>query len=55
MMLRETRTDKGQWLEEKGKMLKLQMFGIRARMSTISMREEHLVPLNTFIKNKASK
>jgi hypothetical protein len=52
----ETRLDEGQWLKEQLNIVKLRMFRVGSRMSTVSRTEgQHLVPVKIFIKNKASK
>jgi hypothetical protein len=44
------------WLEQQVNMVKLRMFRVETRMPTVSRGEgQHLAPLLTFIKNKASK
>jgi hypothetical protein len=52
----ETRLAEGQWLEEQLNWVKLRMFRVGTRIPTVSRAEgQHLAPLKTFIKNKASK
>jgi hypothetical protein len=52
----DTHFAEGQWLKEQLNVAKLRMFRVGTRMPTVSRTEgQYLVPLNTFIKNKASK
>jgi hypothetical protein len=52
----DTHLAEGQWLKEQLNVLKLRMFRVGTRMSTVSRTDgQCLVPLKTFIKNNASK
>jgi hypothetical protein len=51
----ETHPAEGQWLKEQLNVVKLSMFRVGTLMPTVSRTEgQHLAPLKTFIKNKAS-
>jgi hypothetical protein len=52
----DTHLAEGQWLKEQLNVVKLRMFRVETRMSTVFRTEgQYLVPLKTFIKNNASK
>jgi hypothetical protein len=52
----DTHLAEGQWLKEQLNAVKLHMFRVGTRMQTVSRAAGHcLVPVETFIKNNASK
>jgi hypothetical protein len=52
----ETHLTEGQWLKEQLTVVKLPMFRLGTRIPTVSRtKEQWLVPVKTFIRNRASK